>query len=304
MYGQLAIRSKGAEGVDHEIDLRIQLLLTALLIGVAYYVGALLSFSLRVPSTRSSIIWIPNAILLAAFVVTPVKRWWLWTLAALPAHILAQSRDLAPILILLCPFVANVAQAALAAIALRLLTEAPHRLESLRNMGIFILVAVIAVPAVVSFTAAWLFVLAGWETDYWLAGQARLLNNVVTGLTVAPLCLAIAAGDLNKLFCLQIRRYVEFAVLLLGLVVTLTIASAWQATETINFPVRLYAPLPFLLWAAVRFGPPGLAIALLAVAYDSISDSIFDQAYFAMNSPAASVLALEASLGVLSLPLM
>jgi PAS domain S-box-containing protein len=304
MYSSLAIRSKGAEGVDHEIDLRIQLLLTALLIGVAYYVGALLSFTLRVPSTRSSIIWIPNAILLAAFVVTPVKRWWLWTLAAAPAHILAQSRDAAPILILCCPYIANVAQAALAAFSLRLLSTTPHRLSSFRDMGVFILVAVIAVPAVVSFTAAWLFVLAGWETDYWLVGQARLLNNVVTGLTVAPLCLAIAGGDLNKLRCLQFRRYVEFAVLLLGLILTLLVTFEWHAAETINFPFRLYAPLPFLLWAAVRFEPPVLAIALLAVAYDSISDSILNQAYFGANSPAATVLALEASLGVLSLPLM
>ena len=303
MYSSLAIRTKGAEGVDHEIDLRIQLLLTAFLIGVAYYVGALLSFTLRVPSTRSSIIWIPNAILLAAFIVTPVKRWWLWTLAAAPAHILAQSRDAAPILVLCCPFIANVAQAALAAVSLRLLTEVPHRLESLRNMGIFILVAVIGVPALVSFTAAWLFVLAGWETDYWLVGQARLLNNVVTGLTVAPLCLAIAGGDLKKLRCLQFRRYVEFAVVILGLVVILALASAWHAAETIDFPIRLYAPLPFLLWAAVRFGPPGLAITLLAVAYDSISDSIFGPASIA-SSPAVDVLALEASLGVLSLPLM
>ena len=303
MYSSLAIRSKGAEGVDHEIDLRIQLLLAAFLIGVAYYVGALLSFTLRVPSTRSSIIWIPNAILLAAFVVTPVKRWWLWTLAAAPAHILAQSRDAAPVLVLFCPFIANVAQAALAAVSLRLLTDVPHRLESLRNMGIFILFAVIGVPAVVSFTAAWLFVLAGWETDYWLVGQARLLNNVVTGLTVAPLCLAIASGNLNKLRCLQFRRYVEFAVVIVGLVVILSLTSAWHAAETINFPIRLYAPLPFLLWAAVRFGPPGLAISLLAVAYDSISDSIFGPASSA-SSPAVDVLALEASLGVLSLPLM
>jgi PAS domain S-box-containing protein len=299
----VTIRSKYIEGFRYQDDFRIQLLLTALLIGVAYYVGALLSFTLRVPSTRSSIIWIPNAILLAAFVVTPVKRWWLWILAALPAHILAQSRDAAPILVLLCPFVANVAQAALAAVGLRLLTEVPHRLESLRNMAVFILVAVIGVPAVVSFTAAWLFVLAGWETDYWLVGQARLLNNVVTGLTVAPLCLAIAGGNLNKLRCLQFRRYVEFAVVIVGLVLVLSAASAWQAAETIDFPIRLYAPLPFLLWAAVRFGPPGLAISLLAVAYDSISDSIVGPASIA-SSPAVDVLALETSLGVLSLPLM
>ncbi|HEX6438676.1 MAG TPA: sigma 54-interacting transcriptional regulator, partial [Candidatus Binatia bacterium] len=297
-------RSKYVEGFRYQEDFRIQLLLLALLIGIAYYLGALLSFTLRVPSTRSSILWVPNAILLAAFVVTPVKRWWLWILAAVPAHLLAQSRDAAPVLVLLCPFLANVAQAALAAVSLRLLTDVPHRLESLRSMGIFILVAVIAAPALASFTCAWLFVLAGWETDYWLVGQARWLNNVVTGLTAAPLCLAIAGGDLYKLRCLQVRRYGEFAVVILGLVLILSLTSAWHAAETIDFPIRLYAPLPFLLWAAVRFGPPGLAIALLAVAYDSISDSIFGQAPSAASSPAINVLALEASLGVLSLPLM
>ena len=127
-------------------------------------------------------------------------------------------------------------------------------------MAIFILVAVMGPLLCVSFSCAWLFVLAGWETDYWLVGQARLLNNVVTGLTVAPLCLAIAGGDLYKLRCLQFRRYVEFAVVILGLAVILSLTSAWHAAETIDFPIRLYAPLPFLLWAAVRFGPPGLAI--------------------------------------------
>jgi small-conductance mechanosensitive channel len=119
MYQSISLRRFSIEDVDGKFDYRIQLLLTALLIGIAYYVGALLSFVLRVPSTRSSIIWIPNAILLAAFIVTPVKRWWLWTLAAVPAHILAQARDGAPILVLLCPFLANIAQAGLAAFSLR-----------------------------------------------------------------------------------------------------------------------------------------------------------------------------------------
>jgi PAS domain S-box-containing protein len=171
-------------------------------------------------------------------------------------------------------------------------------------MAVFIFVAVIAVPAAVSFAAAWLFVLYGWETDYWLAAQARLLNNIVTGLSVAPLCLAIAGGDLGKLHRFQVRSYVEFGIVLIGLAGILSIASAWQATETIKFPIRLYAPLPFLLWAAVRFGPPGLSIALLVFAYDCISDSIAGQGLFTTGSPAANVLALEASLAVLSLPLM
>jgi PAS domain S-box-containing protein len=225
-------------------------------------------------------------------------------LAALPAHLIAQSRDAAPLLLLICPFLANVAQAVLAAIGLRRLMDVPYRLESLREMTIFILVAVLAAPALVSFTAAWLFVAAGWESDYWLVAEARLLNNITTGLTVAPLCLAIAGGDLASLRRLQLRRYIEFGILLTGLAVTISIAFAWQATETIKFPIRLYAPLPFLIWSAVRFRPAALSIALLLIAYDTISDSIAGQRIFAAGSGAANVLAVEASLGVLSLPLM
>jgi PAS domain S-box-containing protein len=241
---------------------------------------------------------------LAALVVTPPRTWWIWLVGALPANLIAQSRDAAPLFLLICPFLANVAQAVLAAIGLRRLMDVPYRLESLREMSVFILVAVLAAPALVSFTAAWLFVAAGWETDYWLAAEARLLNNITTGLTVAPLCLAIAGGDLVSLRRFQLRRYVEFGILLIGLAVTISIAFAWQATETIKFPIRLYAPLPFLFWAAVRFRPAALSIALLIIAYDTISDSIAGQRIFAAGSGAANVLAVEASLGVLSLPLM
>jgi two-component system, LuxR family, sensor kinase FixL len=240
----------------HKADSPASLLVIALVVFAAYYIGAALSFALRVPSTRSSIIWAPNAVLLAALVATPPRTWWLWLIAALPAHLLAQARDPAPILLLLCPFLANIAQAIIAALGLRHFMAAPHRLESLRDMTVFILVAVIAVPAVVSFAAAWLFVLAGWEIDYWLAAQARLLNNIVTGLSVAPLCLAIAGGDLGKLRRFESKRLVEFGVVLIGLAGILSIASAWHATEAIRFPIGFYAPLPFLLWAAVRFGPP------------------------------------------------
>ena len=285
-------------------DLRLRFFLIALAVCAAYYFSALFSFALRVPSTRSSIIWAPNAVLLAALLTTPPRTWWIWLVAALPAHLLAQARDAAPILLLLCPFFANVAQAVLSAVAMRRFTDPPHLLDRLRNMVVFILVAVLAVPAVVSFAAAFLFVMAGWEMDYWVVAFARLLNNIVTGLAVAPLCLAIAGGELAKLRRLEMRRYAEFATVLLCLAGSLSIVSAWQPTETIRFPIRLYAPLPFLIWAGVRFGPAGLSITLLMFACDSLADSISGHGLFTTGSPAGNVLALEASLGALSLPLM
>ena len=52
-----------------------QPLLTCLLVSAAYYSGAILSFTFRVPSTHSSIIWIPNAVLLTVFLLTPSNKW-------------------------------------------------------------------------------------------------------------------------------------------------------------------------------------------------------------------------------------
>jgi integral membrane sensor domain MASE1 len=37
-----------------------------------------------------------------------------------------------------------------------------------------------------------------------------------------------------------------------------------------NIPALMYAPLPLLLWAAVRFGSGGLSVCLLSMALISI----------------------------------
>ena len=285
-------------------DFRTRLILTGLLVATAYYLGALLSFNFRMPSTRSSILWAPNAILLAVFLVTPIHRWWWWVLAVLPAHLLAQARDGAPVLVLLCPFFANVAQAGIAALTLRRFNSQPWRLNTLRNMVVFIVVAVIVVPAIVSYSSAWLFVLAGWETEYRLVAEARFLSNVITGLTVAPLVLAIAGGEVAPLSRVGARRWLEFGLILFALVAALGAISRRPIVPSSDFPIELYAPLPFLIWAAVRSGPAGLSVTLLVVAAHSIMQTINSKGAFSEGTPAQNLLSLEVSLAMLSLPLM
>src|SRR5206468_7124536 len=63
---------------------------TLLAVAVAYYVGAQLGFILRFPPTTPSVLWPPNSILTATLLLTPVRRWWLYLLAALPAHLAAE----------------------------------------------------------------------------------------------------------------------------------------------------------------------------------------------------------------------
>ena len=78
----------------------------------------------------------------------------------------------------------------------------------------------------------------------------------------------------------------------------------WPIAGEGSVPALVYLPLPFLLWAAVRFGPAGVNTSLLVVALLSISGAVHGRGPFATSSPAENVLSLQLFLVVISLPLM
>src|SRR6187401_1099429 len=63
-------------------------LFTPTVTALAYFLGSLLGLSLPFPGTEISVYWPPNAILLAALLATPRRRWPVYLLAVLPAHVL------------------------------------------------------------------------------------------------------------------------------------------------------------------------------------------------------------------------
>jgi signal transduction histidine kinase len=69
-------------------------------------------------------------------------------------------------------------------------------------------------------------------------------------------------------------------------------------------PALLYLPLPFLLWAAARFGLAGLSSSLLSVALISIGYIMRGREPFPYVSMAQNVLSLQILLCVVAVPLM
>jgi|SRR5690348_4037656 len=67
-------------------------LATAVLVALSYYAGSQIGFFLTPANQPLATFWPPNAILLAAFLLTPVRQWWIILLAVLPAHFLVQLR--------------------------------------------------------------------------------------------------------------------------------------------------------------------------------------------------------------------
>jgi PAS domain S-box-containing protein len=255
-------------------------------------------FATAFPGTGISIVWPPNVVLLAALLVTPARRWWRYAPAALAAHFLAHAQVGVPPAVLLIQFAGNAVQAVLAAVVLCRLTGPGWRV-TLRSTTALIAVAGVVAPAAASLLAAPAYVLAGWLPDYAFAWRVRVLSNLVSTLTLAPLLIAVAGQGLRGLRVGGARRAMEIAVVVAGLVAS-SLLITWNALSPARLPL-LFAPLPLLLWAAVRFGPSGLCVALFTVALLFVG-RVVDTPSIG-STPADHALAAQVFLIAIALPL-
>ena len=69
-------------------------------------------------------------------------------------------------------------------------------------------------------------------------------------------------------------------------------------------PALLYAPIPLLIWAALRFGLSGISAAMLLVTFEAIWGAMHGRGPFLLQSPAENALALQMFLIVTGTPLM
>src|SRR5436189_3004831 len=96
---------------------------TAVFVAIAYYLGAKLGFALTLRPIPISTLWPPNAILLAALLLTPVSWWWAILLAALPAHLVIELNSGVPTPLVLAWFVSNCSEALIGAGVVRAMTR-------------------------------------------------------------------------------------------------------------------------------------------------------------------------------------
>ena len=102
----------------------------------------------------------------------------------------------------------------------------------------------------------------------------------------------------------SLAQYTEFALLALGLLACAIGVFGLAPRALGNLPALFYAPLPFLLWAAVRFGPGGLSFAFLIFALMAMFSAVAGYGPFVTQSAGDSVLRLQVFLLALYVPLL
>ena len=288
---------------DHAAKRRT--LLVAILVAIGYYLTAKIGFAFALQPGSVSTLWMPNSILLAGLLLLPRRSWGIILLAALPAHIASEFQSGVPTAMILSWFITNSFQALFGAFFICWFVADGMRFDKFRDLSIFLVFGAFLAPFLSSFLDVALVKLYGLGTgSYWEIWRVRCLSNILATLTIVPVIITWARGGLAAVRNASWWRYLEAGILTAGLfAVGLTVFSGhyWMPDKT---PSLLYWPLPFLLWATVRFGPQGVSTALLLVMFLAISGATQGEGPFVANSSLANALSIQWFLIVVSIPLM
>jgi len=234
-----------------------------LAVGAAYFIAAELGEALAFPAAPVSVLWAPNAILMAALLLVPREQWWMFLTAIVPFHVFAQMLD-TPMAQLVIQYVANVGLSALGAFAILTLSPTPRRFDRVRSAFTLVLFAGLLVPAVTSIFMAAGFLVFGVLTEARLTVVARTITNTFAVVTLVPLIVHCAERLRSGQHPISVKRAAEGITLMLTVLAVCLLLFFLPGDSPERTPLLLYAPLPLLGWATVRFGVSGACAACLA----------------------------------------
>jgi signal transduction histidine kinase len=273
-------------------------------VALSYFAGTRIGFALTSGDMPIATFWPPNAILLAAFLLAPVRLWWVFLLALVPAHFLAQAKSGVPLATSFGWLVGNCGEALVGAMLISRFSGRGELFQSVRGVTSFLLFGFILAPLVTTFLDAAIVVGTNWGRDYWELWITRLLSNMLAQLTIVPVIVAVGQRGWPWLKERPRGGWLEAALLgTLVVLVSLLVFRAESLSRT-NIPALIYLPLPLLLWAAMRFGPGGLSASLLTIAVVSIERLMHGSGPFISTSAAASVLSMQVFLCMIGVPLL
>jgi signal transduction histidine kinase len=274
----------------------------ALLVAIGYYAGSEIGFLFAPDHALVATYWPCNAILLAAFLLAPPRIWWIFLVAVLPVHFLLHVGTHMPMSLVLGKFAGNTSEALLGAVCIRRFAKPRVLFDRAEGVIVFFVFGVFLAPFVTSFLDAAVVVFSGIGSHYWELWTSRLFSNMLAALTIAPTIVVFALSGNSWVQKANFKKLIEAGLLAVAVVFVSVLIFASQNGS--GMPGLIYAPLPLLLWAALRFGTGGLSASMLVVALISVWNATHGRGPFGTSSLADHELSLQILLIVFALPLM
>jgi len=274
-----------------------------LVAGVTYYLATRAAWLLTFPASKVSLFFFPHAILVSILLLVPTRHWWAYVLAAVSSHFIATQQMQWPMIYALQCEAFDALKIVLTAACIRAFIRSPLHLISLREAILFVLIAVAMIPVVTAFWGAAFTVAYGFGADYWVEWRNLSTSNAVTTIVLVPAIL-IGFHSLRTGFAATPGRIAEFCLLTAGIA-----AVGWLTFDRLpagpdTSPALLYAPIPLLVWAALRFGLGGMSASLLLITILAIWGTMQGHGPFLTQSAAGNAFALQLFILMAATPLL
>ena len=147
--------------------------------------------------------------------------------------------------------------------------------------------------------------LNGTGQPYVRTWYAWFMSNALTGLTLLP-ALILAIDGRTRLNRRHWSRHhmAEAIVLTVALFASAMVPHFWAKGGSWPPGLLFYAPLPALLWSAIRFGPTGATASLALVTFGEIWGSAYHVGPFASVSPDERVFMLQLFVLLTAIPVL
>ena len=274
-------------------------------LAAGYYATAQLGEALAFPNAPVSALWLPNALVMGALLLAPRRYWWVYLLAVLPAHLIAQM-PLPDVSVtrVLTQYILNCGTALIGALSLTHFEPDTNRFDRVLPAWRLVFFGGLVAPFTTSLLMAAVFFTTDVDRSFWLTTVVRALTNTFAVLTVVPLMVHIASRLRERRQGLEFMRIVEGAVLALCLIAASVAALFAPPTKTVAAAAMLGLPLPMLLWASARFGVAGSAAAMLLFGVLAIWGALAGTGPFTAQPEAHGTLSVVLFLIIIWVPLL
>ena len=289
-----------------------QLAVSLLVVAFSYFVVAKTSLDLRLGGSTKAALWPSNAILVAALLLTPVRRWWMYVLAVVPAHIVVHWAYHIGAMWLAFQIAHNTLLAVAAAVVLKRWEPSLFSFDRLHDVLVFLGTAILVpgfaslalVTAVSNICSEDTIRLHGWSVNFWHSLSRMWLTNTVSFLVFVPVILLFVSRGRFWVRDMKAKQYAEASLLVsLLLAAGYLIFGSGYANASWQ-PAAFLIPLPLLLWAAIRFGSAGNSLAIAAVVCVSFWRAYRGDGPFVQDASITKVESMQLFWILLTVPLM
>lgn len=275
---------------------RLRTAILTILVFTLCYLAARLGgvLIIEVPQTLWPL-WPGCAVLAAILLVSPRKLWLLLITSGLAGFALYDLEVGVSFRSLAWLIVTDVGEIAVAAGGVSYFFDGPPRLDSLRAFAKYFVFAVVLGPVLAATVG-----IQALNGDHWISWRITFLSEGLAFLTLTP---AILGWVGQARTWRASRSYQVEALALFAALFSLSYAM-FVARGTNVPPALLYSLVPFLLWAALRFGSTGAGTSASIVALLSIWGALHGHGPFAETDPISRVFFLQLFLLFTALPFM